>query len=61
MFTDECRFNLYESNGRLLVWRERNEQYMEECMDARVAFGGGGSTVWGGIMRNGRTVIRHFD
>lgn len=47
MFSDECRFKLYESDGRMLVWRERNERYVEEHMEAREPFGGGGVTVWG--------------
>lgn len=55
MFTDECRFNLYESDGRVLVWRARNQRYVEENMDARVPFEGGGVLVWGGVMLNGRT------
>lgn len=55
MFSDECRFKLYESDGRMLVWRERNERYVEEHMEAREPFGGGGVTVWGGVMRNGKT------
>lgn len=55
MFTDECRFNLYEKDGRILVYRAINERYLEENREERVAFGGGGVTVWGGIMNNGRT------
>ncbi|KAJ8910897.1 hypothetical protein NQ315_003950, partial [Exocentrus adspersus] len=55
MFTDECRFALYKLDGRMLVWRERNERYIEENMDATFPFGGGSVTVWSGVMKNGKT------
>lgn len=44
MSSDECRFTPYELNGRLLDWREGNEQYIEENMETRVPFGGGSVT-----------------
>ena len=57
LFTDETRFNLIHSDGRMLVWRGPNQRYLEENMAPQEAFGGGGVTVWGGIIRNGKTEL----
>lgn len=57
LFSDESKFNLFRSDGRVLVWRGRNERFVEEHMEARVAFGGGGVTVWGGISMTGKTEL----
>lgn len=55
LFVDETRINLRHSDGRILVWREPNERFEEENMVAEEPFGGGGLTVFGGIMMNGKT------
>lgn len=57
MFSDETRFNLYHSDGRVLVWRQAGERYNEENMAPQEAFGGGGITVWAGVMYNGKTEL----
>ena len=55
LFTDESRFRLYTSDGRILVWRERGQRYSESVMSPTTLFGGGSVCVWGGICYNGRT------
>lgn len=57
LFTDESKFNFFRSDGRVLVWRRTNERFKEEHMEARVAFGGGGVTVWGGMSMNGKSEL----
>lgn len=57
LFTDETRFNLFYSDGRIMVWRQPNERYLEEHMAPQEAFGGGGITVWGGVKYNGKTEL----
>lgn len=50
LFTDESRFCLTRGDGRIRVYRRRNERYTEACTLERDRFGGGGSVmVWGGV------------
>ena len=44
-WSDECRFILYKSDGRVRVWRRRVERFHPDCIQPRVAFGGGSVTL----------------
>ena len=58
LFSDESRFSLTTADGRLMVYRRRNERYAEACMLQRDSYGGGGSImVWGGISHDHRTAL----
>lgn len=58
LFTDESRFHLESSDGRVRVYRRRGERYLDPCVFQRQRFGGGGSImVWGGISSQGRTQL----
>lgn len=57
LFTDESRFRLVNSDGRILAWRERGRRYAEQFMVPTTAFGGGSICVWGGICLNQRTEL----
>lgn len=47
LFTDESKFTLFSTDGRMRVWREPGQRYREEFMTPTVAFGGGSITIWG--------------
>ena len=56
LFTDESRFVLSRADGRVRLYRRRNERYADCCVLQRDRFGGGGSVmVWGGIAYGYRT------
>ena len=58
LFTDESRFCLTRGDGRIRVYRRRNERYTEACTLERDRFGGGGSVmVWGGVSQHHRTEL----
>jgi transposase len=57
LFTDESKFNLHHSDGRIFVWRRPGERYHERNMAPQVAYGRAGIIVWGGIILNGRTEL----
>ena len=47
IWSDESRFALFESDGRVKVWRRAGEAYNEECIKPTVKFGGGSIMFWG--------------
>jgi len=50
LFTDESRFVLSRADGRVRLYRRRNERYADCCVLQRDRFGGGGSVmVWDSI------------
>jgi hypothetical protein len=55
LFTDESRFNVDFADGRVCVWRRRNERYDQENVIQRDRYGGGSVMVWGGISQRGKT------
>jgi Transposase/DDE superfamily endonuclease len=47
VWSDESRFALFESDGRVRVWRNPGESYNENCILPTVKFGGGSVMFWG--------------
>ena len=62
LFLDESRFALSTSDGRIRVYRRRNERYADCCVLQRDCFGSGGSVmVWAGISYGYRTQLVVID
>ena len=59
LFSDESKFNISMSDGRLRVWRRRGEdlRHSQEAVLHTDAFGGGGVMVWGGIWHGGKSEL----
>lgn len=55
MFTDESQFTVSHADGRLWVYRLKNERFADCCIVDKNRFGGGSVMVWGGIMGNWKT------
>ena len=56
LFTDVSWFCLTRGDGRIHVYRQRNERYPEACTLERDQFGGGGSVmVWGCVCQHHQT------
>ena len=61
-FSDESRFALSNSDGRIRVYRRSNERCPDCCVLQRDRFGGGGSVmVWAGISYRYRTQLVVID
>ena len=55
---DESRFCLTRGDGRIRVYRRRNERYTEACTLELDRFGGGGSVmVWDGVSQHHQTEL----
>ena len=47
IFTDESKFNVFDSGGHFTVWRKRNEEYKPQNLQPTIKHGGGSICVWG--------------
>ena len=57
MFTDESRFCLKHSDGRVHVWRRPDERFASCCIQETLQGGGGSVMVWGGISLNRKSPL----
>ena len=53
LWSDESRFCLYQSDGRVYVRHRVVEEYIDACMVPTARHGGGGIMVWGCMMTQG--------
>jgi hypothetical protein len=58
LFSDESKFNLKFSDGRVRIYRRRRERFADGCVKETDRFGGGGVMVWGGISHVGKTNLK---
>ena len=54
LFTDESRFTLQKTDGRVRVYRRRGERYTDACVTEADRFRRGSVMVWGGIKMDGK-------
>ena len=53
VWSDESKFNLFGSDGRVYSKRRVGKDYLPECVQSTVKFGGRSVTVWGCITSDG--------
>ena len=68
VWTDESKFNLFGSDGKLMLWRTPQEEVDPKCAVLTVKHSGGSVVVWGCFIRKGtgklyvldRIMDRHY-
>lgn len=60
LFTDESRYNVFASDGRIRVYRRPGERYAPCNITGEVQYGGGSVHVWGGICARAKTELHVF-
>ncbi|CAF3530152.1 unnamed protein product [Rotaria sp. Silwood1] len=53
LWSDESKFNLFGSDGKVMVWRSPKEEFNPACTVPTVKHGGGNVKVWGCFAWNG--------
>ena len=53
VWSDEYKFNLFGSDDRVYIRRRAGEDYLPDCVQSTVKFGGGSVMVWGCITSDG--------
>ena len=61
VFSDESRFCLHRSDGRVYVRRMVGEELKKDCVQSAVKHGGGGIMVWGCINARGVGILSKVD
>ena len=52
LWTDESKFNLFGSDGKVMVWRSKKKEFHPKCIVPTVKYGGGSVMVWGCFSRS---------
>ena len=53
LWSDESKFNLFESDGKVVVWRSPKKEFGSECSIPIVKHGGGNVKCWGCFSSSG--------
>ena len=53
LWTDESKFNLFGSDGKVIVWRTKEEEYDVGCTVPTVKYSGGNVKCWGCFSSSG--------
>ena len=53
LWSDESKFNLFGSDGKIIVWRSTMEEYDSKCIVPTVKHNGGSVMIWGCFSRSG--------
>ena len=61
LFTDESRFLLRRSDGRVRVFRRRRERFSDNRKIRQDRYGGGSVMVWAGITAHARIDLMFID
>lgn len=61
IFTDESKFNLFSSDGKIPVWRKPNEEYKIQNCKSTVKHGGGSAMLWGCMSAAGVGSLEFID
>jgi len=58
VFSDESRFCLHESDGRVRIWRSIGQRFLPEYIEELPQAGHRSLLVWGAIWMNGKSVLQ---
>lgn len=61
IFTDESKFNIFKSDGKVKVWRKVKTEMQEKNLTCSVKHGGGSQMVWGCMSANGVGELHFID
>ena len=53
IWSDECKFNVFGSDGKVTVWRKKNTRFEKKNVSPTVKYGGGSVMVWACFSSNG--------
>ncbi|GBM62360.1 Transposable element Tcb1 transposase [Araneus ventricosus] len=61
LFANESKYNIFGSDGRIMVWRRKNEELNRKNLVGTVKYGGEGVLVWGCMSASGLDNLQDND